>query len=631
MLQLASSTRKQGACLQCRQRKRKVSARRREAQLRVFAATCNGDLLQCDQRQPRCSQCARKSERCSLQVFRITTQQQLQRRSDTRPASSRSSASLIPGSNESSGRTLNTYAEFLPINPPLETTSRSDDPVSEISAIQQLCQSLRQAQRNDFLGCRGWPISEDVPVVIHGSIPTSFETTSPEMLTSDICIPQPSQPRSVLPAELCRSTPRRFLWDYFVFKASRIFLCWEPNDTQLDKDYDDPYAESLPTLAIESRPLRSAALALSAFHYTAGAHSSMSNFVLTSLMSEASQALASSRLAIAQRPRQLLATVGAASLLYLLDPGNYADLLPLSRSAALCLLADPDWLDPGNTPYQVVMQIFRWADICAQCSLMQHVPIPDEATQSRLEIQANEQAGRLPLSFAGWFVHPLYAFAEDLLRPLRRIAWLARVRQQGGVAVEGAHAGSNTSRPDRTVQGCQFQATDTPQVARDRFDALVDEAEHMVRNASSKLHLNRCRLKDSTHYEAPDLRTDLVHLAAAIHSAIQILLSTRLRDVPWTATTIRFHVQNIVEHLCSLKVGSRFSNGVVFPLYVAGLEAVDLTNRLMIINRMQHLPGIWSQREHRLIDSLHHVWKIRDQDPGAVWNSWIHKGTCILE
>lgn len=66
---------------------------------------------------------------------------------------------------------------------------------------------------------------------------------------------------------------------------------------------------------------------------------------------------------------------------------------------------------------------------------------------------------------------------------------------------------------------------------------------------------------------------------------------------------------------CNIPADSRCSNDIDFPLYVAGLEAVDIGNRDIIINRMKHLPGIWLKKEAQLVTSLR--WNLRDMDPGA--------------
>jgi hypothetical protein len=470
-------------------------------------------------------------------------------------------------------------------------------------------------------------ICDDMEAVVDEIVPLSTDRDSSEASTRGSQTLQISRTYLQLPSDVLKSTVRRLLWDYFVNRASQIFLCWEPDDAHLDKRYNDPYKETLPAVAVENGPLMLASLALSAFHCAGGGRSREDNSLITSLMLEASQSLAASRWDGPQTFKRLLATVGTASLLYLLNPTSYSDMLPLSRSAALCLMTNPKWQNVKETSYQAIMQIFRWGDICAQCSLKRYVPIPDEHMQLRLELQENERAANLSSSYAGWFVHPLYAFAEDLIAPLRRTAWLIRLRQQGRIMPTQATETPGDPSLDQHVQNIRAaNAGDTFRISKDRFDVFVEEVEQMIHATSSKVRLVQYQSHSSAEMSAPDLRTDLNHLATAIDSAILILFYTRLRDTPWTTNLIRFHVRNVVDNLCKIPAGSRCSNGVVFPLYVAGLEAVDLGNRSMIIDRMKHLPGIWLQREAQLVASLEHVWKIRDADPGAVWNSWVHQG-----
>lgn len=437
---------------------------------------------------------------------------------------------------------------------------------------------------------------------------------------ADACILHPQLASSGLPTDLYQSTMRRFLWDYFVKRASQVFLCWEPGNAQLDRNYRDPYAEGLPALAAQSQSMRSATLALSAFHYSGG--SRVNKSMISSLMMEASQALAASRWVEPQSEKQLLATIGTAALLYLLDPETYSDMLPLSRSAALCLMATERSMIANDVSYQVVMQIFRWADICAQCSLMKHVPVPDEMTQQRLNLRADERATQLSDYYTGWFVHPLYAFSEELISPLRRIAWLIRVRQQGLIFEDSGM--NHTGLSDVSSQDSRKKSFMIP---NSHFEQLVKSAEEEINKFNMPSHPDA--LLDGQD-DTPPLKTGLSHIASAVHSAIKILLLTRLLDKPWTTDEIRWHVANITLHLCDVKPESKFSNGVVFPLYIAGVEAVDQAHRTLIVQRLQFLPGIWQQQEVRLTDSLKHIWSIRDQDPGAVWKEWVHRGKRVI-
>lgn len=486
---------------------------------------------------------------------------------------------------------------------------------------------------------RAWSLSWDfLPSAVYGDFGTIQGETPSSSLpedpsTSIVVSPTVIETLQILPhatalqADLTRSTTRRALWDYFVQRALQVFLCWEPNDVRLDKRYNDPYQDNIPAVAIRSRPMMLASLALSAFHFAGGGDKNDGSSLLTSLMLEASNALAALR--FQDQPRtfeELLTTIGTASLLYLLEPSVYSDMLPLSRTAVLCLVSDARWQNVQMPGYQAIMQIFRWLDICSQCSLKRYVPIPDEQTESLLQLRDNERATSLSPSYKKWYVHPLYAFAESLISPLQRVAWLIRVRQQGhvGPAQRDLADGSSIETGSSPSSRASFV------ISRGHFEELVEDVETMIDCSFNSADITNSHngSRDGSS-AAPDLRTDLNHLTTAVESALIILFYTRLKDLPWTSRLVRSHVSHIVESLEGVVPDSRTANGIVFPLSIAGLEAVDTASRQKIIEKLDHLPGIWSRRESRFVASLRNVWNLRDADPGAVWVSWIHQGTSV--
>ncbi|KAJ1324649.1 fungal specific transcription factor domain-containing protein [Microdochium nivale] len=592
---IANPQRKQGACLECRRAKRK-----------------------CDQLTPQCTQCKKKDQACSLQIFRVQTIGSLQR-SQRLSTASASDRVVTYGCSPCTTATDSTVAG----------SAGSPQLASQIADSTWL--QAADSPDNEFArACASGRRSRDWQP---GSIPSSL-TSLQAALTAKF-IDSHTRP--------LQSATRRLLWDCFISKTSGVFLCWEPDDDQLDKKYTDPYSENIPTVAVRSRPMMLACLALSAFHVAGGdGRSQEDDALITSLMFEASCALATSSRHWQQQQQQrspdafndLVAAVGTASLLYLIKPSSYADMLPLSRSAALCLTTEPQWQNRREPAHQAIMQIFRWLDICAQCSLKRHVPVLDEQTQLRLELQENERTSSLSPLYTGWVIHPLYAFAEALITPLRRVAWLIRMRQQRHVYEQNDNNGddgdddegqgdiiSEGATSSATAHVTQWPRSSRRSTARapfcispSRFEALIDEADSMVTFARNKVR-NRA---------GPDMQTDLTRLATSIESAIVILYHTRLKDMPWTSPVVRAHVRNIVDNLCGIAPETRFANGVVFPLFVAGLEAVDVVDRVIIVDKIKHLPGIFFQREDQLLGCLEHVWALRDEDPGATWNTWIH-------
>ncbi|SCV41388.1 uncharacterized protein FFB14_07453 [Fusarium fujikuroi] len=527
--------------------------------------------------------------------------------------------SLIPEADASSQSSRSSYPD--PESPDPESEYPADTGI--VSASNDKTQAVVRHDPNVSWDTSLHPLFGDIYSLLSGNL--SQDSPMPRAVSPIIIdFPPISWPGSDLQTDLVNSSTHHVLWDYFTQRALQVFLCWEPNDARLDKEYNDPYQENIPTVAVRSRPMMLASLALSAFHFAGAGGNFDNNPLVTSLMLEASKALAASR--FQQQPRtceELLATIGTASFLYLLKPTLYADMLPLSRTAAICLLSDARWKNVQMPGYQAIMQIFRWLDICAQCSLKHHVPILDEHTESHLYLRDNERANNLSSSYQQWFVHPLYAFAEALISPLKLVAWLIRVKQQGYIKPSPTYLIPTTGEGPKADSSSSAPFT----LSRDRFDELVQEAEKMIRCSCSSVSFDdsQSHIPYNSSSNAPDLRTDLHHITAAVESALIILFYTRLQDVPWTSGLVRSHVAHIVDSLSDVEAGSRSANGIVFPLFVAGLEAVDTENRLKIVKKMDHLPGIWSHRESRFVACLRDVWKIRDSDPGAVWISWIHQ------
>uniref|UniRef100_A0A098DL90 Zn(2)-C6 fungal-type domain-containing protein n=1 Tax=Gibberella zeae (strain ATCC MYA-4620 / CBS 123657 / FGSC 9075 / NRRL 31084 / PH-1) TaxID=229533 RepID=A0A098DL90_GIBZE len=542
---VASVARKQGACLRCKRLKRK-----------------------CDQKQPQCTQCKKKHQECSLQVFRVNTVQDSSLLFK-RPRRQRNRAT-DSSSEKSPDAALNYLEEIYESSklPPDPDCSLQEDGPS-IASIHTRSPLLSESEASESSLTKS---SHNSHRDRHGSPGSCIEV--PDFIKQSVSILYPQYSiqaplTSGLSRDIVESPARRLLWDYFVNRASRVFLCWDPNDAKLDKAYRDPYTDNLPVLAVHSRPMMLACLALSAFHSAGGGRSREDLSLITSLMLEAANELAASRWQGPQTFERLLGTVGAASLLYLLKPSMYADMLALSRSAALCLASAPSC---KATPplYQVVMQIFRWSDICSQCSLKRYVSIPNEPTQLLLELRDNERASNLSPSYADWVVHPL-------------------LRQQGCVMMASDTTVDLPGPPTRVLQASHDACStgDNVQISPQHFDELVDQAEEMLHLARQTIKRDKTKQQNpqSTSFPmAPDLRTDIQRLAIAMDSAIIILLLTRLRDSPWTTPQIRFHVRNVVTNLNAIDPESRFSNGIVFPF-------------------------------------------LRDANPGATWISWIDQAT----
>ncbi|EXJ86016.1 hypothetical protein A1O1_06385 [Capronia coronata CBS 617.96] len=400
---------------------------------------------------------------------------------------------------------------------------------------------------------------------------------------------------SAMPEDLSMSSDRMFLWSYFVHRSTRMFLCWDPQKDLGNESYQDPYTISLPAMAFESSPLRLAALALSAFQYGASENDERMMRYAGKLGLEASQAL--TRVAGSDlSSSHMLTTIVTAVFLFLLHPEFHNDVLPLARSAAACLANEGVATSVDKDCLSIAMHFLRWAEICAQCSLNMDVSLSSDEIHEAIEYKWWEISSTTSQACKDWLVHPFYGFSSRLINPLLKLARLVR--------------------RGRDLDGDVEDSDDLADDARSKFDAEVDALEEL---------LLTCREEDLiADGGRPKENIDLLRLNDASYSAAVVLFYTRLRDLPWTAPFIRRHVKIIHDNIADIDPSSRVSLGIVFPLYVAACESVDLITRESIVSRLNTLPGYWYNRENQLVASLRAIWEYRDLNPGSTWKQWIN-------
>ncbi|GIZ42924.1 hypothetical protein CKM354_000617100 [Cercospora kikuchii] len=384
-------------------------------------------------------------------------------------------------------------------------------------------------------------------------------------------------------------TDVHFLWQHFVQHTSKGFLIWDSNIWLGDKAAEDPYATGLPDMATASLPLYYAALALSAFHYNGSTGDNSLCELQTTYERKAIQALAENPSNAAQSPEHYLHTVTCIMLLCTSSPGVYADLLPLARSAAACLLNERSLITLNPDQLSVAMMLVRWCEVCVLCSFRSTTRLSEKSIHSLLEDMADDEEVKNPTTFKNWIIHPLYGFSRHLIRPLLKMARLTRDLQNA------------ETWPTRLFS----------------LEAEIVELEAQLLEA---------REDDTKATGACPIRHNcLLHLNEAIHSSAIIIFYTRLRDLHWTNYLIRTHVETVCSELSYLDRHSRISLAIIFPCFVAGCEAVDATARQRILSLLDDLKGNWLGRTSRMAQCLQHVWAIRDQDPGATWMTWNKK------
>ncbi|KIW64821.1 hypothetical protein PV04_09728 [Phialophora macrospora] len=391
------------------------------------------------------------------------------------------------------------------------------------------------------------------------------------------------------PNDVMDSPLNRYLWSHFVAQGTKMFLCWDPHAVQ--GGFYDPFTKVLASMALRFKPLRLAAMGLSAFLQSTKTQEPAFRSAYSNLGLLSSEALCSQRSKPATDTHSLLQTIATAILLFLIDSQGSTNMLQLARSAAAYMLSPEMGVHVVEDEYfEVVMHLLRWCDICTQCSLLQSVQMSHDSVHRSIEFQEQEQQASLSRTFENWVIHPLYTFSTRWINPLLRLGRLMRLRM---VVEESAPLSPGGSIAEQINK--------------------LEEDILLARNAD---------LKACTSFRN-DL-PDLLHLNEAIHSATVLLFYTRLRDLPWSNPFVRRHVGIICDEIDQISPESPTSNNILFPLYTAGCEAVDLATRTQIVNRVRRLPitGYWFNQETKLVSSLRHVWSVRDADPGALWMEW---------
>ncbi|EXJ83063.1 hypothetical protein A1O1_06681 [Capronia coronata CBS 617.96] len=584
----------QGACTECVRRKRK-----------------------CDEKRPACSLCRQHNRVCQPRIFKQwkglsgrrskSPNNNLQGLIKLEDFATTSVLSFSPKSesnltdlvNPQLSPSLSSATSYTPVFVPdvvLEASSGSHeygswpsyDPVTEpIFGVE--------AQKQPIGIVEDLENDQDYQQESPTSQVTTFEQAHsdkffPEFRTSLVANPPP------LPNDILDSHRNKFLWSYFVAHGIKMFLCWDPHKVDIDGAPPEPFTKVFGSMAFQSKPLRLAAMGLSAFLQGTKTQTPALRVVSSNLGRLASQALCSEHRVLPTNTHSLLQIIATAILLFLSDPQWSTSMLQLARSTAAYMLGQETRNNVIEDEYfEVVMALLRWCDICAHFSLLQSVEMSDDYIHRSIEFQEREQQASISRTFKSWIINPLYTFSTRWINPMLRLGRLTRLRQ--------------------TAKKLGFSTPD------EYLEKQIDELEEELLLARNE-DLKAC---SSLWNDLPDL----LLLNEAMHSATVLLFYTRLRDLPWSTPFVRRHVDIICDQTEQISPESQSSNNILFPLYVAGCEAVDVGKREQIANRLSRLPatGYWFNQETKLVSSLRHVWAIRDNSPGTTWIDWSHQGS----
>jgi hypothetical protein len=205
-----------------------------------------------------------------------------------------------------------------------------------------------------------------------------------------------------------------------------------------------------------------------------------------------------------------------------------------------------------------------------------------------IEMSDDEIKQKYSTVFQSWTSHPIYSFSPRLVNPLLRIGRLLQKQLLGESDLDPTWAA---------------QVTEAEEL-------LLDARERDVNSAKSVLG-------------SSDPATVLA-LNESMYAAGAILIYARIYGLPSTANFIRRQTQLVTEEIDKIPVESRVSFAIIFPLFIAGCEAVEQPMRNIIIKRLRNVKGVTYDRGD-LTGALNRIWSIRDLEPGLPWPHWVGK------
>ncbi len=405
------------------------------------------------------------------------------------------------------------------------------------------------------------------------------------------------------PDDMLGSSKKRFLWHHYIYSVQADILPLDLEDLVHLREFQDPYTTILPRIALGNTVLRGVLLCASAFQLHVSHRRQDFEAVSKVVGRQVVQALQAQVTNPQGDDLSVLNMMFAASFLHCFGPEQRDYCLQLAAGFAVALLARPrSQLAVPKACLEMNLTAFRWSMISTLCSLRKpKSPFPRRICRV-IEMDRDEINTNFSPTFRNWVSHPLYVFSPRLVNPLLRIGSLLELQLL-------QHDGSDD---------------DDINESEPTLDDEIEEVEDMLLGAR-EADVNLA----ASPFGVADPKCVLA-LNEAMHAASVILVYARLKGMPATAPLIRRQVRIVTDEIAKIGVHSRVSQAIVFPLFIAGCEAVDSQARDVIESRFLIPKGLVFDRGD-LVGALHHIWGIRDLEPGLSWPFWAKKGMLVIK
>ncbi|KAF3808859.1 hypothetical protein GCG54_00011050 [Colletotrichum gloeosporioides] len=393
------------------------------------------------------------------------------------------------------------------------------------------------------------------------------------------------------PPDMLSSPERRFLWQYFLHITKDGFLCLDEQNLSRFQGSQDPFIATIPQMAISNESLRSAVFCFAAFQYNTNRSGNEFQQLVRDCSKRASVALKSKTPSLGAQSWSLFSIVACGIFLHHFSQDDSEEYLHYAGTLAIGFSTRPQSSSDLLAPFiQLILSMLRWSIISTVCSFQSsREPVSDKIYRG-LEMRREEIEHNYLPSFRDWTNHPIYAFSPRLVNPLLRLARLLDIQK--------SHLTVNQYISDASM-GME----------------MIKLEEELLTAREADLDLSKTGTTDPK---------ELRSLNEAMHSAAFLLFYARLKGMPFTAPLVRKKVQVIVSEIGKIPVTSRVSHAVLFPLFIAGCEAVEGEARRRILERLRTPRGLTYNRKDVCL-SLEHVWQIRDLEPGSRWPDWFYK------
>lgn len=392
------------------------------------------------------------------------------------------------------------------------------------------------------------------------------------------------------PPDMLSSPERRFLWQYFLHITKDGFLCLDEQNLSRFQGSQDPFIAIIPQMAISNESLRSAIFCFAAFQYNTNRSGDEFHQLVRDCSRRASVALKSELPSLGAQSWSLFSIVACGIFLHHFGQDD-SEYLHYASTLAVGYFRRPQSSSHLLAPFiQLILSMLRWSIISTVCSFqISRKPVSDKIYRG-LEMRREEVEHNYLPSFRDWTNHPIYAFSPRLVNPLLRLARLLDIQKSRS-----------------TVNNCISDASMGME--------MIKLEEELLTAREADLDLSKTGTTDPK---------ELRSLNEAMHAAAFLLFYARLKGMPFTAPLVRKKVQVIVSEIGKIPVTSRVSHAVLFPLFIAGCEAVEGEGRRRILERLRTPRGLTYNRKDVCL-SLEHVWQVRDLDPGSRWPDWFYK------